>query len=186
MTDNAAEAQTILKWMETEYREFASIYIDDANQWRADLTIHANMATAHALTPAGTCAAIGGDTEPNKPATCGAFRPAADDHGDYPCVLKASHDTDRGTPHTDTDGDTWPSQNTPPVCGHPNPDQPDMHCTDVPHHYGIHDHLRTWWPNDTYPVEAGICIATGCHLYGGHPGNHHIAPRTPLTEELPW
>lgn len=126
------------------------------------------------------------DDEPVlKQVTCGAFRSTADDNGDYPCILKAGHDTDRGTHHADTDGDTWPSSQ-PPLCGHRNPDHPDMRCTDVPHHYGVHDHLRTWWPNDTYPVEAGVCIATDCHLYGGHPGNHHIRPRPDHTEETPW
>ena len=61
-----------------------------------------------------------------------------------------------------------------PICGTPNPAQPDMICDDVPHHYGVHDHLRTWWPADHYPPGAGPCrIPTDtydCRLYSGHPG----------------
>jgi hypothetical protein len=61
-----------------------------------------------------------------------------------------------------------------PICGAPNPAQPDMICDDVPHHYGVHDHLRTWWPADHYPPGAGPCgIPTDtydCRLYSGHPG----------------
>lgn len=61
-----------------------------------------------------------------------------------------------------------------PTCGHPDPSDPERLCSDVPHHYGVHDHLRHWWPNDSYPEGAGLCITKWCNLYNGHPGDHHI------------
>lgn len=70
----------------------------------------------------------------------------------------------------------------PATCGDPNPVRPDMLCTDVPHHYGVHDHLRYWWPNESYPAAAGPCITEDCTLYNGHPGDHHIVERLPVED----
>jgi len=67
-----------------------------------------------------------------------------------------------------------------PICGTPNPAQPDMICDDVPNHYGVHDHLRAWWPADHYPPGAGPCdVPHGsdtCRLYSGHPGPCNTTP----------
>lgn len=67
-----------------------------------------------------------------------------------------------------------------PICGARNPNIPDMICDDVPHHYGVHDHLRTWWPADHYLAGVGPCdVPHGsdtCRLYDGHPGPCDTTP----------
>jgi hypothetical protein len=65
----------------------------------------------------------------------------------------------------------------PTTCDHPNPADPTTLCTDIPHHYGVHDNRNTWWTNNTYPASAGPCHDRHgnryCRLHLDHPGPHN-------------
>lgn len=57
-------------------------------------------------------------------------------------------------------------------------------CDDIPDHYGVHTHLRSWWPNTSYPAEAGPCTTEHCTKYNGHPNDCHIKPQPPQIADV--
>ena len=145
MTDHAAEARRLLALTDG--------HAASADSLAAIATTHALLAIADRLDRIAPPTAIHFDTQP-----------APDTLNTEPGWTAPT----TGTYQLST------GQEPRPICGTPKPAQPDMICDDVPHHYGVHDHLRTWWPADHYPPGAGPCrIPTDtydCRLYSGHPG----------------
>jgi hypothetical protein len=60
----------------------------------------------------------------------------------------------------------------------------DYACDDVIDHYGVHTHMRTWWPNE----RAGDprCDTPSCTLYKPHRGLHHIKATPTEPDDLPF
>ena len=63
-----------------------------------------------------------------------------------------------------------------------------LQCDDVPDHWGVHTHLRTWWPNDRDITGDTHCVTTPhCRQYTGHAGPCQLYPEpTHTNEEPPW
>ena len=151
MTDHAAEARRLVALIDG--------HAASADSLAAIATTHALLAIAERLDRLTPTAAIHFDTQP-----------APDTLNTEPGWTAPT----TGTYQLST------GQEPRPICGAPNPAQPDMICDDVPNHYGVHDHLRAWWPADHYPPGAGPCdVPHGsdtCRLYSGHPGPCNTTP----------